>query len=318
MHECYLQEASSLMQKIKETVAVLRLMASPQVIAEIESYLGHADRQMDQIRRRVIFGEVIPHGEKVFSVFEPHTEWISKGKAGVPVELGLRVCLLEDQYGFILYHHVMENQTDDQVTVFMVEESQRRFPTLNQCSFDQGFHSPDNQVKLKRLLDHVILPKKGRLSKEQALHEHSAEFRQARRQHAAVESAINALEVHGLDGCPDHGLEAYKRYVASAIVSRISKNWARSFEIDTVSVGGKPAPKPLNGGLTAVGRPLDPFDGGPVCVWRLQTNPHERLKLGKCQSRIDGLGGSHRVSTSHASCWTLKSVEIMNFRSGTI
>ena len=109
MHECYLQEASSLMQKIKETVAVLRLMASPQVIAEIESYLGHADRQMDQIRRRVIFGEVIPHGEKVFSVFEPHTEWISKGKAGVPVELGLRVCLLEDQYGFILYHHVMEN-----------------------------------------------------------------------------------------------------------------------------------------------------------------------------------------------------------------
>jgi IS5 family transposase len=220
MHECYLQEASSLMQKIKETVAVLRLMASPQVIAEIESYLGHADRQMDQIRRRVIFGEVIPHGEKVFSVFEPHTEWISKGKAGVPVELGLRVCLLEDQYGFILYHHVMENQTDDQVTVFMVEESQRRFPPLNQCSFDQGFHSPDNQVKLKRLLDHVILPKKGRLSKEQALHEHSAEFRQARRQHAAVESAINALEVHGLDVGPDHGLEAYKRYVALAIVSR--------------------------------------------------------------------------------------------------
>jgi transposase, IS5 family len=220
MHEYYLQEASSLMQKIKETVAVLRLMASPQVIAEIESYLGHADRQMDQIRRRVIFGEVIPHGEKVFSVFEPHTEWISKGKAGVPVELGRRVCLLEDQYGFILYHHVMENQTDDQVTVFMVEESQRRFPTLNQCSFDQGFHSPDNQVKLKRLLDHVILPKKGRLSKEQALHEHSAEFRQARRQHAAVESAINALEVHGLDVCPDHGLEAYKRYVALAIVSR--------------------------------------------------------------------------------------------------
>ena len=82
MHECYLQEASSLMQKIKETVAVMRLMASPQVIAEIESYLGHADRQMDQIRRRVIFGEVIPHGEKVFSVLEPHTEWISQGKAG--------------------------------------------------------------------------------------------------------------------------------------------------------------------------------------------------------------------------------------------
>jgi hypothetical protein len=40
MHECYLQEAASLMQKVKETVSVLRVLASPRVIAEIESYLG--------------------------------------------------------------------------------------------------------------------------------------------------------------------------------------------------------------------------------------------------------------------------------------
>jgi len=220
MHEQYLKEALSLIQKVRETVAVLRFVASPQVIAEMESYLAHADRQVDQIRRRVIWGEVIPHCEKVFSVFEPHTEWISKGKAGVPVELGIRVCILDDQYGFILHHHVMENQTDDQVSVFMVQESKRRFPELNQCSFDQGFHTPENQVKLRDLLVHVILPKKGGLSKEQALHEHSGLFIQAKRQHSAVESAINALEVHGLDRCPDQGLEAYKRYVALAIVSR--------------------------------------------------------------------------------------------------
>jgi hypothetical protein len=97
----------------------------------------------------------------------------------------------------------------------------------------------------------------------------------------------------------------------------ISKNWARSFEIDTVRVGIKPAPKPLNGGLTAGWRSVDPFDGGPGCVWRLQTDPHELRKLGKCQPRMDELGGSHRVSTSHASCWTWKSVEIRDFRSGT-
>ena len=220
MHELYLKVASSLIQKVKDTVAVLQFVTSRQVIEEIESYLVHADRQVDQIRRRVIFGEVIPHSEKVFSLFEPHTEWISKGKAGVPVELGLRVCIVEDQYRFILYHHVMEQQTDDQVAVFMVKESQTRYPELNQCSYDQGFHTPDNQVKLRELLDHLILPKKGRLSKEQALHEHSDRFVQARRQHSAVESAINALEVHGLDVCPDHGLVAFKRYTALAIVSR--------------------------------------------------------------------------------------------------
>jgi hypothetical protein len=220
MHERYLQETLSLIEKVKVTLSVLRVVTFHPMMAEIESYLSHADRQVDQIRRRVIFGEVIPHAEKVFSVFEPHTEWISKGKAGVPVELGLRVCILEDHYGFVLYHHVMEHETDDQVTVFMIEESQSRFPELNQCSFDQGFHTPDNQVKLKKLLDYVILPKKGRLSKEQALHENSDEFRQAKRQHSAVESAINALEVHGLDVCPDHGVAGYKRYVALAVVSR--------------------------------------------------------------------------------------------------
>ena len=218
--EQYLQKALSLLRKVKKTVAVLRLVTSPQLIDSIESYLAHADRQRDQIRRRVIWGEVIPHSEKVFSVFEPYTEWISKGKAGVPVELGLRVCIVEDQYGFILHHHVMEQQTDDEVSVLMVQESQTRFPEFNQCSYDQGFHSPENQVKLNALLDHVALPKKGRLSAEQALHQQSERFRRARRQHSAVESAINALEVHGLDVCPDHGLAAYKRYVALAIVSR--------------------------------------------------------------------------------------------------
>lgn len=39
----------------------------------------------------------------------------SKGKAGVPVELGLRVCIIEDQYQFILHHRVMEKETDDKI-----------------------------------------------------------------------------------------------------------------------------------------------------------------------------------------------------------
>ncbi len=220
VHESYLQDALALMKKVEDALAVLRLVASHQVMPEIESYMGHVSRQMDQIRRRVIFGEVIPHHEKVFSVFEAHTEWISKGKAGVPVELGLRVCILDDQYGFILHHHVMEQQIDEQVALLMVQEAKSRFSALNQCSFDQGFHSPHNQSELKRLLDHVVLPKKGRLSQEQALHESSQAFVQAKRQHSAIESAINALEVHGLDVCPDHGLAGYKRYVALAVVSR--------------------------------------------------------------------------------------------------
>ena len=89
----------------------------------IEGFILYAERQIGQIVRRVIEGETIPHAEKVFSIFEPHTEWISKGKAGVPVEFGVRVCVMEDQYRFIVHHRVMAKETDDKVAVQMVADT---------------------------------------------------------------------------------------------------------------------------------------------------------------------------------------------------
>jgi len=188
--------------------------------AEIEKFIVHAERQIDQIRRRKILGEKIPHEEKVFSLFEPHTEWISKGKAGVPVELGLKVCIMEDQHRFILRTQVMQDQTDDKVTVEIVTETKKRFPNLQSTSFDKGFHSIENQKKLKEELPLVVLPRKGKLSEAAKAIENAPEFVAARKAHSAVESAINALEVHGLDVCPDHGLDAFKCYVAWAMVAR--------------------------------------------------------------------------------------------------
>jgi len=170
--------------------------------------------------RRVIEGEKIPHNEKVFSIFEDHTEWISKGKAGVPVELGLKVCILEDQHGFILHHLVMQNETDDQVAVTMVKQAKEYHPSLISCSFDKGFHSPANHLDLTEHLDFVVLPKKGRLSLDDKEREYSEDFINARYQHSAVESAINALEVHGLDRCLDHGINGFKKYVALAVLGR--------------------------------------------------------------------------------------------------
>ncbi len=194
----------------------------------LEHYFHCALLLMGQIHRRVILGETIPHEEKIFSIFEPHTEWISKGKAGVPFELGLRVCVMEDQHQFILHHKVMEKETDDKIAVEMVTESQKYFPQLVVASFDKGFHSPKNQTELKEYLQQVIMPKKGRLSETDKQHEGSEEFKRQRHQHSAVESAINALESRGLDVCPDHGIISFKQYVSLAVLSR---NIARLGEI---------------------------------------------------------------------------------------
>lgn len=221
-HLAYIDLAQSLIDKVKETIA---FVSSPDFVVqlkikEIAKYLAHAERQIDQIRRRVIEGETIPHHEKVFSIFEEHTEWISKGKAGVSQELGLKVCIVKDQFGFILHHRVMEKETDDKVAVPIIKETKKRFDKLTNSSFDKGFHSPDNQKELSLILDKVILPRKGKLSAINKEIENSEEFKEARRKHSAVESSINALENHGLDRCPDHGLKGFKRYVALAVLAR--------------------------------------------------------------------------------------------------
>jgi transposase, IS5 family len=224
-HQAYLEVAERYLNKAQATVAKLEqsgLNNEFDVVRKLEiaGFMQHAIRQIDQIKRRVILGETIPHGEKVFSIFEPHTEWVSKGKAGVPVELGVKVCILEDQHQFILHHQVMQQKSDEQVAVWMVKEAKKRFANLNACSFDKGFHSPENQLALKQQLELVALPRKGKLSQSTQAVEQSAGFIKARRAHSAVESAINALEVHGLDRCPDHGIGGFKRYVALAVVAR--------------------------------------------------------------------------------------------------
>jgi len=223
-HQTYVALASGFVDKAEASMREIRgasmELKTEAALLEIEGYIKHARRQMEQIIRRVVGGDKIPHEEKVFSIFEPHTDWICKGKAGVPQELGLRVGIVEDQYQFILHHRVMENETDDNVAVAMIRATQERFPEFKICSFDKGYSSSENKTALSEMLNNVIMPKKGRLSHKDKEVERSEEFMRLRRNHSAVESAINALENHGLDRCPDHGIHGFKRYVALAVVAR--------------------------------------------------------------------------------------------------
>jgi len=221
-HLAYLELAESVIAKVRETLLPI---SSPSIVVhlkimEIEKYIAHAERQIEQIRRRAVDDETIPHHEKVFSIFEEHTEWISKGKAGTPQELGLKVCVVKDQFNFILHHRVMQKETDDQVAIPIIKGTKERFSELSSCTFDKGFYSPGNQEDLAMILDDVILPRKGKLSAINKDIENSEEFKEARRRHSAVESSINALENHGLDRCRDHGLHGFKRYVGLAVLAR--------------------------------------------------------------------------------------------------
>jgi hypothetical protein len=223
-HRKYICESNTILARAKSTIKEAEEkivdVAAFAIIIDIKNYIQHAERQIDQIERRVFEGQTIPHAEKVFSLFEPHTEWISKGKAGVPQELGLKVCVIEDQYGFILNHRVMKNEQDVDAAVPFIKETKELYTNLKKCSFDKGFHSPSNKKELAEILDTVVLPKKGKLSVQQQTEERSEEFVAAKNKHSRVESAINALGNHGLDRCPDHGLIGFERYVALAVLAR--------------------------------------------------------------------------------------------------
>ena len=148
-HRDYIEAAQEYLHKAKE--ATLEALAQGGCVDTItyyciKHYMAHADRQIDQISRRVLLGERIAHDQKVFSIFEEHTEWVSKGKAGVPQELGLKVCVVEDHYGFFLHHVVMRGCTDDKVAVSMMEATKERFPPVR-C-LDHGLQGFQRYVGL--------------------------------------------------------------------------------------------------------------------------------------------------------------------------
>lgn len=174
-------------------------------------------------RRRVLEGERVRNDDKLFSVFEPDTELIKRGKVPQPIEFGHSVLVIEDGVGFICHYRVLPLRTDDRsVLIPEMEQLQERLGgRIRMASFDRGFHSPENQEKLAKLLTHPCLPMTGVKQSARQEAQASIEFREARQRHPGIESAIGALQAgNGLERCRDHSSIGFKRYVALGILGR--------------------------------------------------------------------------------------------------
>ena len=90
----------------------------------------------DLIERRLLKGEAIQSAEKVFSIFEPHTEWISKGKQNKQVELSHKVLIATDQDHFILYPQLIEGNEDALLTVPLADTLWSRYRNIESLSLD--------------------------------------------------------------------------------------------------------------------------------------------------------------------------------------
>jgi len=196
------------------------LSRAKKLLSQLTDYMMLTEHIKGLADRRVLKGEIIDVSEKIHSIFEPHTELINRGKKPYPIEFGRRVFVLEDRERFIVDAFVMERgQTDDKVVIPVVDRMKARFgDRIESISFDKGFHSPENQVHIRKHIPHPCLPRKG---KQKGEIEMTKQFKKSRRLHPGIESAINALESgNGLDRCRDKGEEGFERYVALSVLGR--------------------------------------------------------------------------------------------------
>lgn len=223
----YLRQAKTLLKKVEGVVKNPPVVMDKEevikaIIAELVKYKNHVTKFTDQIERRLLKGEMIPAEEKIFSIFEEHTEWLTKGKLNKKVELGHLLLVTSDQYQFIMDYKVMEKQRDASQVSGLCERIKKYYPDekIKSHSFDKGFWSKDNLATLQGAdIEQVVLPKKGRHNKEDKERESDAEYKKLRNAHSAVESNINMLEHHGLNRCMDKGLHGFKRYAGLSVLA---------------------------------------------------------------------------------------------------
>ena len=178
-------------------------------------------------RRRVLEGETLANDEKIFSIFEPHTELIKRGKQPVPIQYGHNVLVIEDAVGFVVEHRVVDNGVLDQdLVVPVMRELQKRYEgKIKSASFDRAFHTPENQRELAAIVRTPCIARKGQEKGRQQQKEGTVAFRKARQKHPGVESEIGALQSgNGLKRCRDRSKRGFERYVALGILGRNLQN----------------------------------------------------------------------------------------------
>ena len=223
-----LKRAHAVLQRAEESCKTLECefelsLQAICLIASVRQFASLTLQVCGTATRRVINDETVPNSDKLFSIFEPHTQLYRRGKAGVPNQYGRLVLFFEDAAGFITHHYVMpRNAQDADVAVEQTEALQKRLDgRIESVSFDRGFHSPKNQEDLAEIVANVCLPMPG--AKQSVTQQEAAtdEFREMQKRHSGIESAIGALQSgNGLVRCRDSSEQGFNRYTAMAVLGR--------------------------------------------------------------------------------------------------
>jgi transposase, IS5 family len=192
-------------------------------LQELLHFAGLGRKVLDQARRRIILGQTVPNEEKIFSIFEPHTELLKRGKADQPIEFGHMIQIQQVEAKFITDYEVFEKKP---VEYEGLDEALDRHKALfgkypEQLSADKGYYESMEQIgRLCRIIEVVGIGKKGKRTEEQTERETDPAFRHAQRFRAGVEGTISFLKrVLGLFCCYNKGWEHYVATVGATVLA---------------------------------------------------------------------------------------------------
>jgi IS5 family transposase len=199
-------------------------MAIAETRKEIEHFCGLGSRVIDQTRRRVLNGEQVPNAEKIYSIFEAHTDLIKRGKVQTPIEFGHKVFLAESARGLITQYEVLDgNPVDEQHVVASLQRHKRAFGHAPELyGSDRGFFSEQNVTSCKQDgVKVVCIPQRGGTkAPERAAYEKSSEFKDGQRFRAGIEGRISVLfRGRGMKRCLAEGRERFELWVAAAVLA---------------------------------------------------------------------------------------------------
>ncbi len=190
-------------------------------VPQLSLYMPTVERIINQAERRIFDGEVVPACEKVYSLFEEHTELLVRGKAGKRVEFGHKVLLAQTGEKFISHYRVLPKREEDKDLVEETLEAHRNlFGKLpNVFSADKGFYGGAKKLKeLEKKIETVSICKKGRRNETEKAREHSNEFRDGQRFRAGVEGSISVLKrAFKLNRCLFKGFKNFAASVGCAV-----------------------------------------------------------------------------------------------------
>ena len=200
---------------------VLEHAAAEAIAAEIAHYRHVGLRIIDQASRRVLDGEQVPNEEKIFSIFEPHTELLKRGKAGKDVEFGHMIQIQQVAGKFITGYDVFKKKPiEHQLIQPALDSHHELFGEYPQSlAADKGYYEGMATIEeLSEIIDVVSIAKKGSRTEKEALREADPDFRLAQRFRAGVEGTISFLKrILGLFRCFNKGWEHYVSTIGAAI-----------------------------------------------------------------------------------------------------